>query len=70
MRDADLMNRANTYADGVIADVLSELGTVKRIALRVNHAEKLAAARTIIARAFVIGFAAGIEDAAKPRRVR
>lgn len=62
MRDAEIAQRANLYAD----NVWDELSLPERIVLRKYQAR----VRTILARAFVIGFAAGVEDAANPRRRR
>lgn len=62
VRDAEIAQRANLHAD----NVWDELSLPERIVLR-KYQERV---RTIIARTFVIGFAAGVEDATLPRRRR
>jgi len=60
------MARANAYADTAVDDFLSTLPIVKRTVARMRP--ELATLRRAVARAFVIGFAAGAESRLTPRR--
>lgn len=70
MRDAEIAARANAYAEGVVTELLAELPATERVGVKLMHGDKVKKARTLLARAFVIGFAAGCEDSALPRRRR